>query len=56
MCDVNYSAIIGIGMMQGFSAIHGKKLANITLGWILTPTAALILAAAGYAIFLEKAI
>ncbi|MFC1783380.1 inorganic phosphate transporter [Planctomycetota bacterium] len=48
-------AIIGIGMMQGFSVIHGKKLANITLGWIITPTAALILAAAGYAIFLGKA-
>jgi PiT family inorganic phosphate transporter len=46
-------AIVGIGMIQGFNAIHGKVLFKIALGWILTPMAALILAAAGFAIFMR---
>ncbi|MCP4712136.1 MAG: inorganic phosphate transporter [Planctomycetes bacterium] len=44
-------AILGIGLMTGGRSMHYKVLRNIGLGWILTPVAALILAAAGYAIF-----
>jgi len=43
-------AIIGIGFMQGASAIHFKTLRNIAVGWLLTPTIALILAAAALSI------
>ena len=44
-------AIIGIGLMRGVSAIRFRILRNISYGWIMTPTMALILAAAGHAIF-----
>ena len=44
-------AILGIGLMRGGRSIHYKVLRDIGLGWILTPGAALILAAAGYGIF-----
>jgi len=44
-------AIIGIGLMRGVRAIDYNVLGNIGIGWVLTPTVSLILAAAGYAIF-----
>ncbi|MCP4712227.1 MAG: inorganic phosphate transporter, partial [Planctomycetes bacterium] len=44
-------AIIGIGLMRGGRSIHFKVLRNIGLGWLMTPVVALVLAAAGYAIF-----
>ena len=45
-------AIIGIGFLRGVQAIDLKTIKAITLGWIMTPILSLILAAAGYAIFL----
>lgn len=44
-------AIIGIGVMQGVYTIRYKTLRNIGVGWLLTPVLALILSAAGSAIF-----
>ena len=44
-------AIIGIGVMRGVHAIRFKVLRNIACGWLFTPIVALILAAAGYAVF-----
>ena len=44
-------SILGIGVLRGVHAIHFKVLRRIALGWVLTPTISLILAAAGYAIF-----
>jgi len=43
-------AILGIGLIRGGRSIHYRKLRSIGLGWLLTPTIALVLAAAGYAI------
>ena len=45
-------AIIGIGLMRGIRSIRVASLRRIGLGWVMTPTIALILAAAGHAIFL----
>jgi len=45
-------AIIGIGFMQGARAIQYRILRNIGIGWLMTPIMALILSAAGYAIFI----
>jgi PiT family inorganic phosphate transporter len=44
-------SIIGIGFMRGTRAINYDVLRGIGLGWILTPVLALVLSAAGYAIF-----
>lgn len=44
-------AIIGVGLMRGVQAIRYDTLRNIGIGWLLTPTISLILAAAAYAIF-----
>jgi len=45
-------AIIGIGLLRGAHVLHFRVLREIATGWILTPGISLILAAAGYAIFL----
>jgi inorganic phosphate transporter, PiT family len=48
-------SIIGISAIRGAHSIKFKTLRNIGFGWLLTPVIALILSAAGYAIFcLEK--
>ena len=44
-------AIIGISITQRVWAVQARVLCNMGLGWILTPFMALMLAAAGYAIF-----
>jgi len=44
-------SIIGIGLIRGTQAIRFGVLRNIAMGWLLTPVIALILAAAGHAIF-----
>lgn len=44
-------AIVGIGLLRGAQVIHFDVLRHIVVGWIMTPVMALILAAAGYAIF-----
>ena len=44
-------AILGIGAVRGGRTVKYRLLARIGFGWLLTPTLALILAAAGYAIF-----
>lgn len=44
-------SIIGIGLMRGVHAIRFPILRNMFVGWLITPAASLILAAAGYAIF-----
>jgi inorganic phosphate transporter, PiT family len=44
-------SIIGIGLLRGTQGIRFGILRNIAIGWLLTPIIALILAAAGYAIF-----
>lgn len=45
-------AIIGIGLLRGVHVLHFEVLRNIAIGWVLTPVVSLILAAAGFAIFL----
>ncbi len=45
-------AIVGIGLIHGVHNIRFKMLRDIGVGWLLTPVISLILAAAGYAIFL----
>ncbi|HNR33199.1 MAG TPA: inorganic phosphate transporter [Candidatus Hydrogenedentes bacterium] len=44
-------ATLGIGFLRGAHAIHFNALRHIVVGWVFTPIMALILAAAGYAIF-----
>lgn len=44
-------AILGIGAIRGGRAVKYNLLAKIGIGWLFTPTIALILASAGYAIF-----
>ncbi|MBP8129435.1 MAG: anion permease [Candidatus Hydrogenedentes bacterium] len=44
-------AILGIGLLRGAQSIHFDVLRHIVVGWIMTPVVALILAAAGFAIF-----
>jgi len=48
-------SIIGIGFMRGVRVINFRILRDIALGWVLTPLIALILAAAGFAIFISSA-
>ncbi|MBN1846695.1 MAG: anion permease [Sedimentisphaerales bacterium] len=43
-------AILGIGLMRGITGIRFRILRNIVIGWLLTPTIALALAAAIYAL------
>lgn len=45
-------AIIGIGLIRGAHVLHFQVLRDIAVGWLLTPMLALLLAAAGYSIFL----
>lgn len=44
-------AIVGIGTVRGIHGIKFKYLRSIGFGWLLTPVLALILSAAGYALF-----
>lgn len=44
-------SIVGIGLLRGAQGIHGGALLDIVRGWTLTPLMALVLSAAGYAIF-----
>ena len=44
-------SILGIGAIRGGRAVKYRLLARIGFGWLLTPTVALVLAAAGYAVF-----
>jgi PiT family inorganic phosphate transporter len=44
-------AIVGIGLMRGGASIRFRTIGRIAIGWISTPLAALILSAAGVAIF-----
>ena len=46
-------AIIGIGIMRQTNAIQFNVLRKIACGWVMTPLLALILAAAGHAIFVH---
>jgi inorganic phosphate transporter, PiT family len=46
-------SIIGIGLLRGMRNIRFRVLRDIALGWVFTPAIALVLAAAGYAIFLS---
>jgi len=45
-------AILGIGLLRGVHAIRFRVLREIVVGWLLTPAVSLVLAAAGYAIFI----
>jgi len=45
-------AIMGIGLLRGAQVLHFRVLREIAMGWVLTPGISLILAAAGYALFL----
>lgn len=44
-------AILGIGAVRGAHVLHFRVLREITAAWLMTPVIALVLAAAGYAIF-----
>ena len=44
-------ALLGIGILRGKHTVHFREVGHIATGWILTPATALLLAAAGYAIF-----
>ena len=44
-------AIFGIGILRGGHVLRFKALRDIALGWVMTPAIALVLSAAGYAIF-----
>ena len=44
-------AILGIGLLRGAHALHFNVLRDIVVAWLMTPLIALILAAAGFAIF-----
>ncbi|MBN1555797.1 MAG: inorganic phosphate transporter [Phycisphaerae bacterium] len=44
-------AIFGVGLLRNRQNLRFGMLRNILIGWSLTPTVALILSAAGYAIF-----
>ncbi len=44
-------SVIGIGIMHGAHTVKFKTVRNIGIGWVLTPLSALILSAAGYALF-----
>ena len=46
-------AIVGIGLMRGVNTLRFKVLRDICAGWLLSPLVALILAAAGSAIFIK---
>jgi PiT family inorganic phosphate transporter len=44
-------AIVGIGALRGIRSVQFGVLRQIGIGWVMTPAIALILSAAGYAIF-----
>ena len=43
--------IVGVGLIQGFHAFDLRVLRNFAFGWLITPAVALVLSAAGYAVF-----
>lgn len=45
-------AIVGVGFIRGAHVVNYQTLLRIGMAWFVTPFAALILSAAGYAIFL----
>lgn len=46
-------AILGVSLWRGVENVRWPLLRNIGVGWLLTPTVSLILASAGFAIFLR---
>ena len=38
--QTDVGALIGIGLVQGIRTVNRDKVLMITLGWVLTPTAA----------------
>ena len=44
-------AILGIGLIHGARNVRFRMLRSIGVGWLLTPVTALILSAAGFAVF-----
>ncbi|MDC0358411.1 anion permease [Oligoflexia bacterium] len=44
-------AIFGIGLIRGVNTVNYRTLRIICIGWVLTPALALVLSAAGFAIF-----
>lgn len=46
-------AVMGIGLLRGGETLRFRVLGTIGVGWFMTPTISLILAAAGYAIFVH---
>lgn len=44
-------AIFGIGLLRGVHTLHFRVLRDIVMAWLATPVVALVLAAAGFAIF-----
>ncbi len=43
--------VIGVGLIHGTHTVKLRMVRNILIGWLLTPVSALILSAAGYALF-----
>lgn len=46
-------AIMGVGLIRNPKSVDLKALRRIGIGWLLTPAVALVLAAAGYAVFVR---
>jgi len=44
-------AIVGVGIVHGVYNVRLRMLRDIGVGWLLTPVVALVLSAAGYAVF-----
>jgi inorganic phosphate transporter, PiT family len=47
-------AILGVSLWRGMENVRWSLLRNIGVGWLLTPAVSLILASAGFAIFLNR--
>lgn len=43
--------VIGVGLMHGVHTVRLRMLRNIAVGWLMTPVLALVLSAAGFALF-----
>ncbi len=43
--------VIGVGLMHGVHTVRFRMLRNIAVGWLMTPVLALVLSAAGFALF-----
>jgi PiT family inorganic phosphate transporter len=44
-------ALVGTGLIRGVQVLHFRVVRDMAFGWVLTPGIALVLAAAGFAIF-----